>query len=309
MRRQSRRKGESNSPVLLCANVLPESLVDSGDIKEKTKLFCSFEDEKPLQLYQLGADSVQCFRVQPAENLQPYIYYYWWLAVAPGDTTIEVIPDNAIDLVMSPAIRDLSILYLPASEKFTIPLSGPITYIGISFRAEMAAAFFNLDYEAMATCKPGADTTEILGVDEMVNGVQQLEHPENLAGMLDRLAFERLHAPLETIPRAVRLDVSKALAAMQGSVGSHGMKSLAGNFGLSDRQFRRIMSSLFGYGPKKIQRVMRLQASLKEILNSDPLTLEDGFYDESHKIKEIHSLTGLTPGEIRKMAEIYNQMD
>ena len=66
------------------------------------------------------------------------------------------------------------------------------------------------------------------------------------------------------------------------------------------------MQSLFGFGPKKIQRIMRLQASLRALLTPDTLATDDGFYDEAHRIKEIRSLTGLTPGQSRRMAEIYN---
>ena len=95
---------------------------------------------------------------------------------------------------------------------------------------------------------------------------------------------------------------------MQASVGVRGMEDIAGLFDMSDRQFRRVMGSLFGYGPKKIQRVMRLQASLKALFASDALELEQGFYDDAHKIKEIRALTGLTQGQIKKMAEIYNAM-
>lgn len=271
-------------------------------------VFSFLNNELPLQLYQLGNKEVQCYRAQPSSPLQPYIYYYWWLAVAPGDTSIEVIPDNAIDLVMSPNIPDFSILYLPQPEKFSIPLSGPISYVGISFRAESAADFFQLNHASMSACVPGADTTEDLAVTSIVKGVQGLTSADELANTLDERVTQYLSNPRETITPTLKLDIPKALAAMQASVGPRGMESIAERFGLSDRQFRRIMSSLFGYGPKKIQRVMRLQSSLKEMLTSDALLLEDGFYDEAHKIKEIRALTGLTPGEIKKVAEIYNSM-
>lgn len=271
-------------------------------------MFSLSNDELPLQLYQLGANNVQCFRVQPTEELKPYIYYYWWLAVAPGDTSIEVIPDNAIDLVMSPDIPDFSILYLPESEKFSIPLSGPISYVGISLRAESAADFFKLNHAAMNACIPGADTTQSLCVASLVEGIQGMISPDALASTLDNLTMQYFSNPRKTITSKIKLDIPKALAAMQASVGSQGMESIAERFELSDRQFRRIMSSLFGYGPKKIQRVMRLQSALKEMLTSDALVLEDGYYDEAHKIKEIRALTGLTPGEIKKVSEIYNSM-
>jgi len=271
-------------------------------------VFSFTDSEQPIQLYHIGSNSVQCFRLTPHKELKSYIYYYWWLNVLPGNTTLEVIPDNATDLVMSPEIRDFSILYLPSTEKFAIPLTGPTTYVGISFNAAAAARFFNLSLEAMSQCSPGEDTTNTLMVSEFVDGIQNLKHPEQLAPVLDNLAAARLlKKPLPTADR-FKLNIDKALAAMQASVGARGMESVAEHFGLSDRQFRRVMASLFGYGPKKVQRVMRLQAALNEILTTDAAKLDDGFFDEAHKIKELRALTGLTPGQLRKMAEIYNSL-
>lgn len=271
-------------------------------------MFSSIDNELPLQLYHLNDEAVRCYRVKPATSLEPYVYYYWWLDVAPGETMLEVIPDNAIDLVMSPDITDFSILYLPATEKFTIPLIGPITYIGISFRAEKAGEFFSVGKEAMSQCLPGADTTQNLSLNALVDGVQKLKQPEQLASVLDLLLTSRLAAQPPTPLASTSLNIDKALAAMQASVGLRGMDAVAEQFGLSDRQFRRVMGSLFGYGPKKVQRVMRLQASLKEIFTANALNIEDGFFDEAHKIKEIRALTGLTPGQIKRMSEIYNSM-
>lgn len=271
-------------------------------------VFLSTENELPLQLYHLTGDGVRCYRVAPADHLQTWIYYYWWLEVAPGNTTIEVIPDNAVDLVMSPEIEQFSILYLPASEKFIIPLNGPIVYVGISFRAGFVGDYFNISQDVMRDLTPGENTTTTLSITELVRGVQELEQPDQLAIALNNLVSARLSHRQSNSGKATKLNVDKALAAMQASVGMNGMEDVAEQFGLSDRQFRRIMSSLFGYGPKKVQRVMRLQSSLKEIFASELLAEDDGFFDEAHKIKEVRALTGLTPGQIRKMAEIYNSM-
>jgi len=271
-------------------------------------MFSLFENDTPLQLYHLADDGVRCTRALPTEQLQPYINYYWWLEVAPGETVLEVIPDNAIDLVMSPELPLFSILYLPASTKFSIPLNGPINYVGISFRAEAASAFFNVSMDEMSQCSPGEDTTQSLSVVPLVEGVQSLANPEQLTAVLDALVLARIAERPQTSTPVAKLNIGKALAAMQASIGMAGMEEVASQFEMSDRQFRRVMGSLFGYGPKKVQRVMRLQASLKEILVAEAAAIEDGYFDEAHKIKEVRALTGLTPGQIRKMAEIYNSM-
>ena len=263
---------------------------------------------KPLQLYHLSQQNVSCQLAEPCEAICRYVHYYWWLEVNPGSTSLEIIPDNAIDLVMAPELPEFSILYLPATERFSIPLVGPMVYVGISFRAEMACDFFNVDHGVLKALAPGTDTTTMLAIEKMVDGVLKLSCPDELSATMDRLAKDRLACQSHKTVTPTNMDMNKVLVAMQASIGTSGMQAVAERFGMSDRQFRRIMSSLFGYGPKKIQRIMRLQASLKEQLQSDSLKTDDGFYDEAHRIKEIRALTGLTPTEIHAMSEIYNSM-
>ncbi|MEL6355273.1 MAG: DUF6597 domain-containing transcriptional factor, partial [Cyanobacteria bacterium J06627_28] len=88
-------------------------------------MFIDSQKPLPLQLYQLDTDKLTCHCALPSQHLSPFIHYYWWLDVADGETLLEVIPDNATDLVMSPNIDEFSVVYLPASEKFSIPLTGP----------------------------------------------------------------------------------------------------------------------------------------------------------------------------------------
>jgi len=262
----------------------------------------------PLQLYQLGTDQLTCHCALPSQRLSTFIYYYWWLDVADGETLLDVIPDNATDLVMSPSIEEFSVVYLPTSEKFSIQLTGPISYVGVSFRTEQMPMFFGMDLSVIKSLAPGEHTTTRLGIQALVNEVQHLQSSNKLADQLDLLLTERLTQSPTNLSTVQTLDINNVLTAMQSSVGEVGVNAIAKHFGLSDRQFRRIMHSLFGFGPKKIQRVMRLQASLRALLTPDTLATDDGFYDEAHRIKEIRSLTGLTPGQIKRMAEIYNSL-
>lgn len=271
-------------------------------------MFIDSQKPLPLQLYQLGTDKLTCHRTLPSQRLSTFIYYYWWLDVADGETFLEVIPDNATDLVMSPSIDEFSVVYLPSSEKFSIPLTGPISYIGVSFRTEQMPMLFGMDLPLIKSLVPGEHTTKSLAIQTLVSEIQNLQHPNELANKLDPLLADRLLQLSNDLSPVKVLDISNVLTAMQASVGEAGVSAIANHFGLSDRQFRRIMRSLFGFGPKKIQRIMRLQASLRALLNPDALATDEGFYDDAHRIKEIRSLTGLTPGQIKHMAEIYNAL-
>ncbi len=69
---------------------------------------------------------------------------------------------------------------------------------------------------------------------------------------------------------------------------------------LSLRQFERNFKSQFGLSAKEFQKITRFQDVIKKILltrNSDYLTtiLDNGYFDQSHFIKEFKSLTHKTP--------------
>ena len=70
---------------------------------------------------------------------------------------------------------------------------------------------------------------------------------------------------------------------MQQTLGDDGISAIAARFDLSDRQFRRILTTMFGFGPKKIQRIVRLQLALRDLMQSESSGTLDGYYDEAHK--------------------------
>lgn len=68
--------------------------------------------------------------------------------------------------------------------------------------------------------------------------------------------------------------------------------------GLSRRQIERKCNRLYGVPPKLLARKYRaLRAAVSFILDSD--TDHDGFYDQSHLIREIKAFTGLTPRQLK----------
>ena len=84
---------------------------------------------------------------------------------------------------------------------------------------------------------------------------------------------------------------------------------MAAQVGLSERQFRRVINDLTGLTPKQVHRILRMQQALWALLHPNSPLPSSEFYDDSHHIRELKSLTGLTPGEIRRMAEIYNKSE
>ena len=83
------------------------------------------------------------------------------------------------------------------------------------------------------------------------------------------------------------------------------VERLADELGLSERQLRRRFLATVGYGPKTLQRVLRLRRFLTSAgaeVNAPVLlaraALDAGYADQAHLARECQALTGLTPRQL-----------
>lgn len=253
----------------------------------------------PGQLYHIGTNGLTCELAEPDNALKSHIHYYWLMVVGHQAVELEVIPDAAIDLVVSPDLPDFSCVYLPTTEKFTIPLQGPIRYAGVCFHSESATPLLYATLEQIRTLDQGATTTKTLHLSALVESVSGEVQLEKLQAIFNAFFHRRLsqqqHFPETSIINNLVENLEPA------SIGE-----IAKRVGVSERQFRRIATNLTGLSPKQLQRILRLQSSLHAMFDQYSTPDQDSFYDDSHKIREVKQLTGLTPGQIKKLAEKYN---
>ena len=254
---------------------------------------------RPVQLYHLGQSGLTCRLMQPDESLVSCIYYYWLLEIQDQAVQLPIVPDGAVDLVVSPHFDDFAALYSPKPDKFVLSLTGPVIYAGICFRADRAGGFFSRTLSELDRLEAGVAVTTSLGLKPLVTGIHGITDAKTIAELFDGFFIHYEARP--KIP-----DQDQRYANLFDRLDISEVRTMAEQAGLSERQFRRVTSNLFGLRPKQIHRITRLQSLLRELLESDPGLLTDEFYDDSHRIKELKQLTGLTPGEIRRMAENYN---
>jgi len=85
---------------------------------------------------------------------------------------------------------------------------------------------------------------------------------------------------------------------------------------INRRQLARKFSSSIGLSPKQLAKTIRIQSTLKILLNEDVSSLTDlayknEFFDQAHFIKEFKEFTGLTPkeffGDDLKMSLIFDK--
>jgi transcriptional regulator GlxA family with amidase domain len=110
------------------------------------------------------------------------------------------------------------------------------------------------------------------------------------------LIADRLETVADPDP-LVRDAVTWIIAHPRGRV-----EEMARRYGLSDRQMRRRFAQAVGYGPKTLQRVLRMQRVLW-LAHADAsappslaqLALASGYADQAHMTRELAALTEMTP--------------
>ena len=75
--------------------------------------------------------------------------------------------------------------------------------------------------------------------------------------------------------------------------------ALAADLGFSERQLRRRFLSSVGYGPKTLQRILRLRRFIAgERHDLARAALDAGYADQAHLARECLRLTGLSPSRL-----------
>lgn len=93
--------------------------------------------------------------------------------------------------------------------------------------------------------------------------------------------------------RAVQAAVMRLLDPTQR------VEALAADLGFSERQLRRRFLASVGYGPKILQRVLRLRRFLAaERHDLARAALDAGYADQAHLARECLRLTGLSPSQL-----------
>jgi AraC-like DNA-binding protein len=131
--------------------------------------------------------------------------------------------------------------------------------------------------------------------------------------LIETFLFNRL-ANTETVDHILKSTVETILTAN----GQLSVEELSRKTNINRRQLERKFSSAIGLSPKQLSKTIRLQATLKVLLNKKIINLtdvayENEYYDQAHFIKDFKEFTGLTPkefyGDDLKMSLIFDKKD
>lgn len=131
--------------------------------------------------------------------------------------------------------------------------------------------------------------------------------------LIETFLFSRL-SNTHTVDQIVRSTIETILTAD----GQLSIDELCRQTNINRRQLVRKFSSTIGLSPKQLSKTIRLQATLKMLLNKKVTSLttlayESEYYDQAHFIKDFKEFTGLTPkefyGDHLKMSLIFDTTD
>jgi AraC-like DNA-binding protein len=223
-----------------------------------------------------------------------------------------IVPDACSDIVV---IGDVAPHVAgPATRTHVVPMPAHTTVVGIRFRPGAARAVFGCDADELRDADPDLRAVCGTSVAPLEITLADASSPHEQRAALEQWVRERL-------ARRIGRDVL-ALRAAHALVADPALSvaALGDRLGWSPRRLHREMTATCGYGPKTLQRIVRMQRTLRMALHRAlahrrptlaMLALDAGYADQAHMTRDFRDLTGFTPRELlaRSSADVGRWLD
>jgi AraC-like DNA-binding protein len=220
-----------------------------------------------------------------------------WESTEPGPGGAPrrpVLPDGCMDLIW---LSGELVVAGPGTRAHTPDLAPGSRSAGVRFPPGAAPALLGLRmgaHELRDQLVPGTELWTRAEARELDRAVAAAADP---AAAVERAVLAR--APHGRAPDPLMRAVAARLAA--GGTGA----ATADEAGIGARQLHRRSLAAFGYGPKTLARVLRLQRALALVGSGTPYASAaalSGCADQAHLAREVRALTGLTLGAYEAFA-------
>lgn len=253
-----------------------------------------------------GEDRTVAYReAAPPPALADRVACLWWttpgtdvpaVGAATGPATVvadgppSILPDGCVDLVWHGGV--LAVAGADTRPRTAGPADG--TTLGVRLRPG-AAPTVGECAAALRDRHPSAE--ELWGAEgrRLAELVHQAADDRARLGLLVRAVARRAAVAPPTDP------VVDAAAVLLDRAGTS-VGAVAAELGVGERLLRRRFVAHVGYGPKTLQRVLRLQRFLALAIDTDDdlagLAVRSGHADQAHLSRETRDLAGATPGAL-----------
>jgi AraC-like DNA-binding protein len=206
-----------------------------------------------------------------------------WIRRGNGDP-VRILPDGCSDIIWRPGAATF-VAGPDTSARTSYPLPGE-WIIGARFRPGAGGSALGWP---LADLRDQRVPLSQLGLTDHMDDA---EDPERALELLAAAAFR--------LAGGGGPDRAVQAAVVRLADPTNRVERLADDLGLSERQLRRRFMSAVGYGPKTLQRVLRLHRFLKSA-GAESLAgaaFDAGYADQAHLARECRALTGLTPRQL-----------
>jgi AraC-like DNA-binding protein len=228
----------------------------------------------------------------PAPDLAELVACTWERqASAGGAGDVRILPDGCADLVWS--TRGGLVVAGPDTGPVVYPLEPGYEAAGLRLRTGAAAEVLGLPLAELRDLR--APLEDIWGGDAVLLEERIACAPPSERPLLLEQAVR---------PRARDVQTDSLVLASLPVLGGRGtsVAELCRTLAISERALRRRFDHSIGYGPKKLDRILRFRRFLRRAASGAEslaaTAAELGYADQAHLNRECRRLSGLTPAEL-----------
>jgi AraC-like DNA-binding protein len=235
--------------------------------------------------------------LKPPAHLRDHVVCFWHSGARDVPGKARVLPDGCVDVIWRgerpPFVAG------PATTATVAAIEAATAIIGVRFQPGVAAQVL------------GISARELVDQDVPLRDLWPRERAQRWQ---DAVASDALPEKMAAIDAALTVRLSSIAQPDRFIDGATRwlarhpcgtIEEVQRLTGLSERQMRRRFDDAVGYGPKQLQRIMRLQFLLwlasRERIPHPPLVRlahAAGYSDQPHMTREVRALTGISPREL-----------
>jgi AraC-like DNA-binding protein len=203
-----------------------------------------------------------------------------WRRRTMTSTPGRILPDGCMDLIW----RDGTLLVAgPDREAYVTSSEGGASYVGLRLPPGMGPAVFGVPADRLLGRRLPLD--DVWRTERVRRALAVIGDAPVGAG-LEAVVLARL-AEHEPDPLAERV--------VDGLDAGRDVHEIAAHLGLSERQLHRRSVAAFGYGPKTLARIRRMQRALAvpASVGGAAVAAEAGYADQAHLAREMRALAGV----------------
>lgn len=246
----------------------------------------------------------------PCAALAPFVDRYWSWTGAPGERIAlpTLLPGTGAEVVFDCRGRGSRVLCV-RRHPLALGDAQEVDFIAVRLRAGMLSRFAAMPLAELADQQVDASALWGQAAQVLAERIAHAGATAARAALIERFLLERL-APASAVPA-----VERASAAIYRDHRAR-IEDVARACGLGRRQLERRFVQVAGQSPAEVRRISRLQKTVRALMLDPALApldaaLAQGYFDQSHFIRDFRDLAGTTPqrylAEARRRHHFYHR--